>query len=590
MGRVKGADHPLAVDTETTGLRPWQGDKPIMASFADDSGAWALPPTEARVEIQQAVDDGRQIVLHNSTFDRSVFASAWGIELPDDQVWDTYTVDWLLDENQDHRLKEGLGVRLFGEDAKAEKDALREMMRGRKVEEVYRELREVENTRPRAERERATETRERAREIAKASKRTWEDMTFEDLREYAEQDAFLTWRSYWWQQGALADDGYVIKDLDRQHRLAGLAYRMQRTGIRVDEERATRGLVEAEERVAELAAKFEGVNLKSPKQLQAMIFDEWGLPVTKRTKTGGRSTDKDALEELSYDPRVLDLVEYRKVTKQVDAYYFPILDRIGPDGRIHPSLNPTGTKTGRWSCKWPNLQTIPRESTAAAIREVFIPDDGMQLTEWDLSQIEVRVMAEMSREPSLLSVYEAGGDVYQMLADEVGVERQVAKVLVLMTGYGAGPKKIAQTLARGTGKAPDVAKARALYKRYWRTYPNLERLMKGLEDAARRKGYVALWRPGRRRLYDSPAERYPRYYTALNSAIQGGAAELLKDVLLELEPAIAAWGRMVLTVHDSIVVEHEPGAEERISKVLAEITEDVSPYRIPTPWEAKTWR
>src|SRR5690606_26797526 len=110
------------------------------------------------------------------------------------------------------------------------------------------------------------------------------------------------------------------------------------------------------------------------------------------------STDKDALEALSYDPRVVDLIEFRRLVKQTDAYYFPLLDRISKDGRVHPSFNAWRTVTGRLSCSGPNLQTIPRESTAAEIRKVFIPADGLVLTEFDLSQIEVRIAADLANE------------------------------------------------------------------------------------------------------------------------------------------------------------------------------------------------
>src|SRR5690606_20335542 len=111
--------NPLAVDTETSGLRPWQGDVVKMASFCDARGAWAEPPEQARETLAKAVDEGRLIIMHNSPFDRAVFSANWGIEIPDDQIWDTMAVDWMLDENADHRLKEGLGARLFGTDAKA---------------------------------------------------------------------------------------------------------------------------------------------------------------------------------------------------------------------------------------------------------------------------------------------------------------------------------------------------------------------------------------------------------------------------------------------------------------------------------------
>lgn len=592
MAARRKAPRYVAVDTETTGLRPFQGDHATVVSFATDDDAWAEPADQGGETLRRFIDDGYTIINHNGPFDRAVFQASFGIDLPDDQYADTMARDWLLDENADHRLKEGLGLRYLGVDAKAEKDDLRALMRGRTVEEVYRELREPENQKPRAERERAVDTKARAREIAAGTKRSWEDLTFEDLEEYAAQDAFITLAAYHRQEEDFVEDPYPVPDIQRQYDIGSMAYRITRNGIRVNTKQAEKGLQAAEERIAELAEPFEHVNLNSPIQVARLIYDEWGLPATRFSpKTGARSTDKDALNALAYDKRVVGLLEHRALAKQVSAYYLPLLDRIGQDGRVHPSLNPWRTVTGRFSMSGPNLQTIPRESTASEIRKVFVPAKGLVLTEWDLSQIEVRVAADLSQEPSLLAVYEQGLDVYQSLADEMHVDRATAKVLVLMMQYGAGPRKIALTLARGTGKPPDVAKARALYKRYWRTYPRIERLMRGMEEMGKRRGYIPLWREGRRRRFKSPHNRWPRYYSALNASIQGGAAEFLKDVLLEVEPAVLAegWGQVVLTVHDSIMVEHEPGAEGKIDDLLREVTEDVSPYEIDTPWDRKPW-
>lgn len=594
MGRPRKPKY-VAVDTETTGLRPFQGDRATVVSFAEEVRgevrAWAEPAEVGGKTLQGFIDQGYTVINHNGPFDRAVFQASFGIELPDDQYADTMARDWLLDENADHRLKEGLGARYLGVDSKQEKDDLKALMRGRTVEEVYRELREEENEKPRAERERATDTRQRAREISAGTKRSWEDLTFEELEDYAAQDAFITLQAFWHQEADFAEDPYPVPDIQRQYDIGSMAYRITRNGIRVDEEQAERGLLAAEERIAELAEPFSHVNLKSAPQVARLVYDEWGLPATMKTKAGARSTNKDALNALAWDPRVESLLEFRALTKQVDAYYLPLLDRIGEDGRIHPSLNPWRTVTGRFSMSGPNLQTIPRESTASEIRKVFVPAPGLVLTEWDLSQIEVRVAADLSQEPTLLAVYEQGLDVYQTLADEMGVDRSTAKVLVLMMQYGAGPNKIALTLARGTGKPPDVKRARALFNRYWRTYPRVERLMKGMEEMARRRGSVPLWREGRRRRFKSPHNPWPRYYSALNASIQGGAAEFLKDVLLDVEPEIEAqgWGRVVLTVHDSILVEHEPGAEGEIDTLLTEVTGDVSPYDIETPWDRKPW-
>jgi DNA polymerase I-like protein with 3'-5' exonuclease and polymerase domains len=588
----------IAADVETTGLRPFQGDKVTVVSFARDLPdgeieAWAEPADQGGETLRRFIDAGHTIVWHGGTFDRAAIKASFGIDLPDDQYADTQARDWLLDENADHRLKEGLGKRYLGVDAQDEKDALRALMRGSRVADVYRELREVENEKPRAERERAADTRVRAREIADASKRSWEDLTFEDLEEYAAQDAFITLYSYHRQDDDFAEDPYGVPDIERQYDIGSLAYRITRNGVKVDAGRAEQGLQAAEERIAELAEPFAHINLNSPNQVAALVYDEWGLPATRFSKkTGARSTDKDALNALAYDERVLGLLEHRSLAKQVSAYYVPLLDRLGDDGRVHPSLNPWRTVTGRFSMSGPNLQTIPRESTAAEIRKVFVPEKGLVLTEWDLSQIEIRVAADLSEEPTLLRVYEEGRDVYQAIADELGVTRDYGKVLILQTLYGSGPKNIALTIARGSGQAPDVPLGRRLYKRFWRTYPRVEKLMRGYEEMAKRRGYIPHWREGRRRRFKSPHNRWPRYYSALNAAIQGGAAEFLKDVLLEVEPEVEAqgWGRVVLTVHDSVMAEHEPGAEHKIQALIDEVTADVSPYEIATPWEMKPWK
>ena len=582
---------PLAVDTEVTGLRPYQGDRVIMASFADDTGNWAERPADAGDRIREALYHGRTLVMHNGIFDRAVLEAEWGMVVPDDQYYDTMAVDWLLDENADHRLKEGIGARLFGTDSKAEKDAIKAMMRGRTQAEVYKELRAELPPRGEPGYESAAETKARAKEIADSTTRTWADLTFDELHDYAVQDASLTWRIFWHQQAALEEDTYVHPYVDRVHEIMSLSHRINATGICVSEEAAEAGFEAASSRMKELEAPFDDINLNSPNQLAELLFDTWKLPVQGKTASGNRSTDKDTLEALAYDPRVAGLLEYRSLAKQVSAYYGPLLDRLSDDGRIHPSLHPCRTVTGRWSCSGPNLQTIPRESTSAEIRKVFRAAPGLVLTEWDLSQIEVRVAADMSKEPALLAVYAEGGDVYQDLADRIGVDRSVGKTTILSAQYGIGPKTLSRNLARGTGEAPDYKFARSVLDRYWATYPQLEQLMKGLESVAKRRGYLPLWKPGRRRRFRSPHNPYPRWYTALNAAIQGGAAEFMKDVLWELAPLVEVngWGRVVLTVHDSLILEHEPGVEELVDHALETITKDVSPYTIATPWERKGW-
>ena len=595
----------VALDTESqttgNGPRPYQGDRCTVVSVADETGGRALRPEDARAEVTRLVADPDVLfVMHNSCYDRAVLNVTFGLEIPDHRIYDTQTGDWLLDENADHRLK-SIGAREFGLDATAEARALAAVKRGRTVDEVYREMRAEEREKPRGEQEKASLTLERAKIAASKTQKSWATFTFEDLEAYAIQDAILTRDLYHLQQIKFEDDGFVKDALEREHRNASLAYRMTRTGIRVDPDKAGRELAIAESRMAALEAQYPDTDIGSSAQLASLIYDTWGLPLGRTTPKGARSTDKYALAALAYDSRIRELQEYKTLLKQVSAYYRPLLGHTGADGRIHPSFNAHRTVTGRWSCSEPNLQTIPRQSTSAEIRKVFVPEPGMALTEFDLSQIEVRLAAEVANEPVLLDIYKHGGDVYQDLATSIlctttcpggkcPVHRPIAKTVILSAQYGIGKKKLALDLSANTGRRWSEAEAAAILRAFWQKYPRLNRLMRGLTGLAEKHGFIPLAAPGRRRLYRSPHLPWPKYYSALNAKIQGDAATLLQNIAFEFEPAIVGAGRLVLAVHDSLVIEHEPGEEDALFKTLETITRDVSPYSVETPWEMKPWQ
>lgn len=584
---------PVAIDIETTGTRLYQGD--VLRGFAvtvgDDS--WYLSVThpgsdnvlvpEARMVVQ-AVARHHVVVMHNSAFDRAGLALAFGVEFDDWRIWDTQTVDWLLNENLDHRLKE-IGARHFGADAKAEKLALTALEKGRTVEEVYRELREVENLRPRAEREKAADTRKRAREIAEGTKKSWATFTADDIADYAMQDTDLTLGLYHWQQSFLDTNPEYRAGLEREFAVASLAYRMTRTGVRIDPDVATAALEEAEARAAELQSLFP-VNLKSPQQVAAMLYEDWGLPVPRRTKTGAPSTDKLALQALGYDERVGSLLEYRKLTKTIDAFYLPLLDRVGEDGRIHPSWNCHRVVTGRWSCSGPNLQQIPRDG---AVKTIFVPAPGMVFVHADLPNAELRIAAILADEDIWLDAFMAGADLHQTMADAAGVPRQVAKTINFSALYGVGSRKLAQTLAQGTGTKPDEAQARRMLNAYWRAVPRVKRLFDGVAEAWVRRGRLPIrpW-PGRFR------HREGRFgpeasYKALNSIVQGSVGEAVKDWLLALEFGVEALdGRIVAQVHDAVTLEVPEAQAANAASLLQQAWDRVNPFtRLPWPLDVE---
>lgn len=592
---------PVAVDTETSGLRLYVDDKIRgMSVFFGSTGAYipvshpdSVNLSPAALAPVHAALHGRELVMHNANFDRAALELGLAWDLDGRNIWDTMAVDWMLDENQDHRLKEGVGRRLFGDVALETQRELKQLMRGRTVADLYREMREGVAA---GTKEKADVTRERARLAALASKKSWADLTAEDVAAYAVRDTELTLHVQGHQREVIREelgtDTDITPDLERERQVSDFTHSMIRRGIAVDQEMALAGLRDAEDRVSALQVGFEHVNFKSPRQVAELLYDTWGLPCTAETASGNRGTDKNVLDVLSYDPRVARLIEFRKVSKQVDAYYRPLTDAVGRDGRIHPAFTTFRTVTGRFSCSAPNLQTIPRETTAAAIRKVFVAAPGLCLTEYDLSQIELRIAAEMSQEESLLAAFDAGLDLYQVVADDLEISRQDGKRLLLSAQYGIGPKKLSVAMALGTGKPADYGRAKTILDDYWRQYPKLDRLMKGAQRVAQKNGYVALWKPGRFRRFRSPAEKFPRYYSALNALIQGGAAEMLKDILLVVDDILSESGdgQIVLTVHDSLVIEHVPGAERRIADVIREATAATSPYKIATPWDGKAWK
>lgn len=553
---------PVAIDTETTGLRIYQGDKILGFSVSIGGYDWYFPVNHPNSEnisqldavtILQALAKHDVVVMHNSCFDRGVLAQAFGIVFEDTQIWDTQCGDWLMDEAADHRLKE-IGARLWGFDAKAEKVALDELRRGTPVADVYRELREAENARPRAERERATTTRARAKEMAAATKRDWHTLTAADISDYAKQDTRLTLDLYHHQLqcGPIENDGFETA-MAREQLVLGQCYRFQRDGILVNEERATYALEAAEDRLAELSAPWSHVNFRSTKQVQALLYDEWKLPCTRVTPAGARSTDKVALEALAYDPRVHAIQEARKLAKQIDAFYLPLIDRAGPDGRVHPSFNPNRTVTGRLACSGPNIQQVPKEGP---VRALFEPAPGCVFLSADLPSAELRVMALLTGEQLWIDAIRSGADFHQANADKMGLTRKVAKTVGYALPYGTGVRRLSVTLAQGTGRAPNMAEAGDIKRAFWRGVPKVKRMLDGMAETWERRGRLPIrpWAGRYRNFTDRTG--YPRPYAAFNNIVQGTIAELVKDWCLMLEPSVAALGgRIVCQVHDSIVIE-----------------------------------
>ena len=569
------ADERFAIDTETTGLRPW-GDtvlRGISLYLRGETyyvplthpGSWNMPYWDG---IKDGIASCKAMpILHNANYDRAILERA-GIMLPA-HYRDTQILAWLEDENRPKGLKK-LGEQLFGISAAEEQKALKLMMRGESKTENYATLR------------RQGLSVADAKAQSQSTKKTWADLTAEEIAPYAEQDARLTYDLY---DHLLADNEYGVVEpaVQRMHDLQDVVYRMVRRGIQIDPLTVAHYRSKAIWEAEQISKQFD-INLDSPKQIAKLVYQDWGLKITERTEKGEPSTSRMALEGMAGQHAGLDLIlAYRRWVKAVSTYYDPFLEAMDEAARIHPSVNVVGTVTGRFSYSDPNLQTIPRDGTISGVKDCFVARPGKILVSYDLKQAELRFMASLSGETGLISALAMGRDLYAEVAEAIGTTRQIGKSLVLSWPYGVGPVKF----AKSAGITAKLAKE--IINGFESAYPNLSSTMSKLSMHAECYGRLPLIGPGHFRRFTGPTLMWPiPGYTALNAACQNGVAHVMGDVMVHGE---AEWrdldADLVLQVHDSLVLEVVPGTEELLLATLQRVLDEVNPISMPLIWEAK---
>ena len=386
--------------------------------------------------------------------------------------------------------------------------------------------------------------------------------------------------------GALEEHGGTALLADMELPLLSLLGRMEQTGIGVDHDHLTTleqhfaGEVRdaAEEAFAVIGKE---INLGSPKQLQVVLFDELGMPKTKRTKTG-YTTDADALQGLfvkTEHPFLLHLLRHRDVSRLRQTIE-GLLKTVAPDGRIHTTFNQTIAATGRLSSTEPNLQNIPvRTEEGRRIREGFVVGDGWDsLMTADYSQIEMRIMAHLSEDELLIEAFRSGRDFHSTTAarvfgvgeDEVTSEHR-AKIKAMNYGlaYGLSAFGLSQQLGIEPGEA------RELMDEYFETFGGIRDYLAGVVDEARRTGFTETIMGRRRYLPDLTSDNRQRREMAermaLNAPIQGSAADLIKVAMLHTQAALDADGlksRLLLQVHDELVLEVAPGERDALEQLV----------------------
>jgi DNA polymerase-1 len=373
--------------------------------------------------------------------------------------------------------------------------------------------------------------------------------------------------------------------------------RMEAVGVRVDGE-YLRGLIKSltdevrqlEGEIQELAGHPFMVN--STKQLRTVLFDELGLAPQKKTKTG-YSTDAQSLEKLKGQHPIIDkLLRYREVEKLRSTYGEGLLSEIGPDGRIHATFQQTVARTGRLSSDRPNLHNIPiRTEEGRQFRRAFLPEEGWKLLIADYNQIELRVIAHLAEDPGLIDAFTSGQDIHEATASRVfGVapgdvslgQRSKAKMVSYGLAYGMESYGLAQRL-----NIP-VDEAAAILKAYFEAFPNVKAYMEGTVEEARQRGYTETLFGRRRQIPELSSSnfriRQAGERQAMNAGIQGLAADIFKVALVRLDAALESEGldaRLVLQVHDEVILEVPPAEEARASELTLEAMRGAVDLRVP---------
>ncbi len=406
----------------------------------------------------------------------------------------------------------------------------------------------------------------------------------------------------------LVETGAVALYDDVERPLVRVLARMERVGIAVDVERLRRIGAELtaetrvlEARIQELAG--ETFNVNSTTQLRSVLYDKLGLAPQRKTKTG-YSTDAQTLERLRGEhPIVETLLRYREIEKLRSTYGEGLLAEVAPDGRIHATFNQTVARTGRLSSDQPNLHNIPvRSDDGRRFREAFVAADGFELLVADYNQIELRVIAHLAGDPGLTAAFAEGRDIHTATAAGVfGVEpsavtreqRARAKMVSYGLAYGMEAYGLAQRLNIAVPEAQEILEA------YFAAFPAVRRYMDETVVTAKRNGYTETLLGRRRYLPELASDnfrvRQAAERQAMNSGIQGLAADIFKVALVRLDAALEALGgrsRLVLQVHDEVLVEVASDERDEVGACTLGSMRDAFPLSVPLEVHAawgRTW-
>ena len=426
----------------------------------------------------------------------------------------------------------------------------------------------------------------KAEVLGKKTYRTLLEENEKSCMEYACYGAYISRKGQKVLKDKLAAAGMERLMDDMEMPLSLVLFDMQKEGVAVKREElkvygdALAARIGELEKLIHEQAGTE-FNINSPRQLGEVLFETMKIPGGKKTKTG-YSTAADVLEKLSGEyPIVRDILEYRGLTKLKSTYADGLAAYIETDGRIHTNFNQTITATGRISSTEPNLQNIPmRMELGRQIRKVFVPRPGCEFMDADYSQIELRVLAHMSGDEQLIDAYRQEEDIHRITASKVfhtpfekvtDLQRRNAKAVNFGIVYGISSFGLSQDLSISKKEAAQYI------EQYFATYPKVKEFIDQLVTDAKEKGYTETMFGRRRPIPELASSNFMQRSfgerVAMNAPIQGTAADIIKIAMIKVWKALKEEGlksRLILQVHDELLIETVLEEEERVQEILTE--------------------
>lgn len=586
----------IALDTETTGLHPERDQLVGISLSIDPAVGYYIPfghiapiakkeknrsfleqepepeikkpeqlPKELVLEKLKAIFENKTIqkTLQNSPFDRA-FLEHNGIKLSG-ITFDTLLAAYLLREHNEKIGLKTLSIRYLGE----------EMETFGSTTKKYKNFSEV---------------------------------PLEDAARYAGHDAVQTLKLTR-VLGDLLEKQPLLKKLFYavELPLSNTLYTMHRTGILLDTNKLKEIKLEVQAQLKIIIEKInsclsadsheidpENLNLNSPSQLEVLLFDQLNLPVVKKSKTGKRSTDSEVLLQLSKIHPVPQLIiKYRELFKLLSTYLEPLpMEMSKKTKRIHTTYSQTIAATGRLSSFQPNLQNIPAGSgIGARVRDAFVAPPGYLFLSADYSQIELRILAHVTQDPGLLNAFAHNEDIHTKTAAQIfGVtpenitndQRQVGKKINFSIMYGLTPFGLSKDLDISPTQAKEYIAG------YFREYPGVQSWMDKETENGIKNGFVSTWF-GRKRAVPGLREKNRNIFeaekrVAINSPIQGTAADIIKIAMLKIERALIEQklqSHLVLQIHDELVLAVDESEKEIIAKMVKTHMSGVVKWEVP---------